>query len=63
MTLNEQIIKALDIACGNGYDFHLWSAEQIAVDLIDHDVDFQSYEPEQLMPGIEEWLWQQKPIM
>ena len=56
-TLEEIVFDALDNAVCNGYgDFVFDSpAEEVAHDLVMYEKRTESYEPETLIPYIEEW--------
>lgn len=46
---------ALDRAKDNGYDFHGWSVEAIAVDLVDGDGDCQDLPLDEVEAAVREW--------
>lgn len=54
LEIRERVFKSLDSGIENGYELDNWSAEEIAEDLREYDVDLESV-PVSLVPFIQEW--------
>lgn len=55
------VFRALDTAADeNGYPLPSWTAEAIAEDLARHSPALDTKAPADLVPAVQEWLWQRR---